>query len=161
MADELQGVLSHSMGERRMAVSPGEFLRGESSMRGFLVRLLAAVATMLVAFALASSAHAQQADEDPSPATPRQPVPAQNAAQPNNTQAAALPGPETEDALAFTGRVVKEKGQIVLNDPVTKISYQFDDQMKAKKYTGRRVKVIGKLDLNSNTIHIDSIEPLS
>jgi flagellar basal body-associated protein FliL len=135
---------------------------GGIPVRGFLVRLLIAAAMTLVAFALASSAHAQQADEDPSPATPRQPPDqAPHAAQPNNAQAAAPSGPQTEDALAFTGRLVKQKGQIVLNDPVTKISYQLDDPLKAKKYTGRRVKVIGKLDLNSNTIHIDSIEPLS
>jgi lipopolysaccharide export system protein LptA len=97
------------------------------------------------------------------PATPRPQPPAQapHAAQPNNAHAATPSGPQTEDALAFTGRVVMEKGQIVLNDPVTKISYQLDDPLKAKKYTGRRVKIIGKLDLNSDTIHIDSIEPLS
>ena len=132
-------------------------------MRRFLVRLLIAVAMTLVAFALASSARAQQADEDPSPTAPRQqpPAPAQRPTQPNNTQAATSSDPRTEDALAFTGRVVKKNGQIVLNDPVTKISYQLDDPLKAKKYTGRRVKVIGKLDLSSNTIHIDSIEPLS
>ncbi len=44
-------------------------------------------------------------------------------------------------------------------DPVTKMSYQLDDQSKAKPYIGKQV--IGKLEMKSNTIHIDSIEPLS
>jgi hypothetical protein len=48
----------------------------------------------------------------------------------------------------------------VLNDPVTKMDYQLDDQAKAKPYIGKQVKVTGKLEMNSNTIHVDSIEPL-
>lgn len=132
-------------------------------MKSFLIRLLVAAAATLAAFALASSAaRAQQADEDPGPATPRQqqstkpPSPQSGDAQPSSSGDV-----QTQDALAFTGRVVKEKGQILLKDPVTKMSYQFDDQSKAKQYVGRQVKVTGKLDMNSNTIHIDSIEPLS
>jgi hypothetical protein len=41
------------------------------------------------------------------------------------------------------------------------VSYQLDDQSKVKRYFGKQVKVTGKLEMNSNTIHIDSIEPLS
>lgn len=48
----------------------------------------------------------------------------------------------------------------MLSDTVTKVSYQFDDPSKVKKYVGKRVKVIGKLDMTSNTIHVNSIEPL-
>lgn len=49
----------------------------------------------------------------------------------------------------------------MLKDPVTKMSYHFDDPAKAKPYIGKQVKVVGKLELKSNIIHIDSIEPLS
>jgi hypothetical protein len=45
--------------------------------------------------------------------------------------------------------VTKEQGHLVLQDPVTKMSYQFDDQSNAKLYVA------------SNTIRIDRIEPLS
>jgi hypothetical protein len=69
--------------------------------------------------------------------------------------------PQTQDALAFTGRVIKEKGQLKLMDPVTKVSYQFDNESKAKQFVGKRVKAIGTLGLNSNTIFLHSIEPLS
>jgi|SRR5208283_426227 len=66
---------------------------------------------------------------------------------------------ETQDALAFTGRVVKEKGRILLKDPVTRMTYQLDDALKAKPFIGKQAKVIGKLDLDSNLIYVDSIGP--
>jgi|SRR5271165_404715 len=66
---------------------------------------------------------------------------------------------ETQDALAFTGHVVKEKGRILLKDPVTKMTYQLDDALKAKPFIGKQVRVIGKLDLDSNLIYVDSIGP--
>lgn len=66
----------------------------------------------------------------------------------------------TEEAKTFSGKVVKENGQLMLKDPVTKVSYRFDDAAKAKQYAGKQVKVTGKLDLNTNTIHVESIEPL-
>ncbi len=133
-------------------------------MKNFLVRILLAAAVTLVAFALSSSVQAQQADEDRTPATPRQ---AQSPATPQSPQrnnAAAVPASgeaQTQEALAFTGRVMKEQGQLVLRDPITKMSYQLDDQAKAKPFVGKQVKVTGKLEMKSNTIHVEGIEPLS
>ena len=49
----------------------------------------------------------------------------------------------------------------MLKDPVTKMSYQLDDQAKAKPFVGKQVKVTGKLEMKSKTIHIEGIEPLS
>jgi hypothetical protein len=48
-----------------------------------------------------------------------------------------------------------------LQDPVTKMSYQFDDQSKAELCVAKQVKVFGKLAMMSNTIRIDGIEPRS
>lgn len=67
----------------------------------------------------------------------------------------------THEAKTFTGHIVKENGQLVLKDPVTKVSYKLDDAAKARQYVGKQVKVIGKLDMNSNTILIERIELLS
>jgi hypothetical protein len=67
----------------------------------------------------------------------------------------------TREAKTFTGRIVKEEGQIVLKDPVTKVSYKLNDPAKAKQYIGKQVKATGKLDLNSNTIQVERMEPLS
>jgi hypothetical protein len=144
-------------------------------MKEILKRLLLALAITLVAFALASLAHAQQADEDPTPVAPQaqppQTVPQTGAKQEHPQQAqqnaAATKSSrddnddETQDALTFTGRIVEHDGQLVLHDPVTKIDYQLDDPGKAKSYVGKQVKIVGKLGMKENTIHIESIEPAS
>lgn len=66
-----------------------------------------------------------------------------------------------ETAQTFSGAVVKENGEIVLKDPVTKVVYQLDDVAKAKQFLGKRVKVTGRLQMNSNRILMESIEPTS
>jgi len=140
-------------------------------MKDFLSRLLLAIAVTLAAFFFASLAHAQQADEDPAPATPQQHQP--QATAPSSQQQASKPSgqkssdqknessnssDQTQDALAFTGRVGEEKGECVLYDPVTKMTYQLDDAAKAKPYMGKQVKIVGKLEMKSNTIRIDNID---
>jgi hypothetical protein len=132
-------------------------------VKNFLARMLLAPAFTVAALALASSAQAQPADEDPAPATPRQqqPTAAPTPPQPQEVRAPSSNDAQTQQALAFTGRVANEQGQLVLQDPVTKMSYRLDDQSKAKPYVGKQVKVIGKLEMKSNTIQIESIEPLS
>ena len=132
-------------------------------MKNFLVRMLLAPAFTVAALALASSAQAQQADEDAAPATPRQqqPTAAPTSPQPQEVRAPSSNDAQTQQALAFTGRVANEQGQLVLQDPVTKMSYRLNNQSKAKPYVGKQVKVIGKLEMKSNTIQIESIEPLS
>ena len=131
-------------------------------MKIFLFRIPLAAAVTLVAFALASSAAAQPTEEDPAPAVPR---PQQSLTGPSSQQQ-ELPDSSSNDAqtqaaLAFTGRVTNEHGQLVLRDPVTKMTYKLDDQSKAKRFVGKQVKVVGKLEMKSNIIHIESIEPLS
>jgi len=131
-------------------------------MKNFLTRIVLAAAVTLVALALASSARTQPSDEESAPATLAQPQ--SSTSPPSSQQQAQLPSspdPQTQEALAFTGRVVQEQSQFILKDPVTKMSYQFDNQSKAKPYLGKQVKVIGKLEMNSNTIRIERIEPLS
>ena len=132
-------------------------------MKIFLFRILLAAAVTLVAFALASSAPAQPAGVDPAPAVPR---PQQSMTGPSSPQQQELPDSSSNDAqtqaaLAFSGRVTNEHGQLVLRDPVTKMTYKLDDQSKAKPFVGKQVKVVGKLEMKSNIIHIESIEPLS
>lgn len=142
-------------------------------MKEIVKRLVLAVAITLVAFALASLGHAQQADEDPAPAT-RPQQKSQAVPQSSGKQATSSPAQQnsfankssaeanddqTQDALAFTGRIVEQNGELVLNDPVTKVSYQMDDPSKAKPYIGKQVKIIGRFGMKKNTIHIDSIEP--
>ena len=55
------------------------------------------------------------------------------------------------------GTIVKEHGKYVLK-AWDKKTYQIDDQDRAKKYEGELVKIVGRLELSTNTIRIQSIE---
>ncbi len=129
-------------------------------MKKFLLHFSLATAVTLLTLAIAPSMYAQQSDQDPASATPQQRAAAQPQQQ-NEAQMPASGDTTTHDAKAFTGRIAKENGELVLKDPVTKVSYKLDDPAKAKQYVGKQVKVTGKLDMNSNTIQVDGIEPLS
>jgi len=126
-------------------------------VKNILLRFSMAAALILLIVAIGGSSYAQQADQDPAPAsrpeatTPQQ----QNDATPQASDTM------THEATTFSGKITKEDGKLVLKDPVTKVSYKLDDQTQAKQYAGKSVKVSGKLDMNSNTIQVDSIEPLS
>ncbi len=146
-------------------------------MNKFLVRLSLAAAVTMGVIALGSSANAQDQQSSQEPAATTPPQQQQSTATPPDQAPAATPEQQqqpneaqsnetqsdmkSQDAKSFTGRVAKEKGKLVLKDPVTKMSYQLDDQDKAASYVGKQVKVTGKLDMNSNTIQVDSIEPIS
>ena len=106
------------------------------------------------------SAFAQQADQDPAPASPHQAAPTAPPSQQNEAQMPASGEATTREAKTFSGNIAKENGELVLKDPVTKVSYKLSDQSKAKPYAGKQVKVTGKLDTNSNTIQLEVIEPL-
>ena len=43
---------------------------------------------------------------------------------------------------------------------VGSMTYQLDDQDKAKQFEGKQVKVNGSLDKASSTIHITDIQPV-
>lgn len=114
-------------------------------MKTFLLRF-AAVAFMAGLVALSMQANAQEPARDS-----QQPSAAQQ--QQNDMQ--------TQDAKPFNGTIVKEKGKLVLKDTAANVSYQLDDQNKAKEFVGKQVKVTGKLDLNTNLIHVENIEAAS
>jgi len=133
-------------------------------MNKFLVRLSLAAAMTMGVIALGSSALAQdqQSSQQQQPtATAPDQAPAAAAEQPQQSNEAQSDDMKGQDAKSFSGKVAKEKGKLVLRDPVTKMSYKLDDQDKAASYVGKQVKVTGKLDLNSNTIQVESIEPIS
>jgi hypothetical protein len=131
-------------------------------MKQFLRRLIFATAITFLAVVLAPAAHAQQTDQDPAPATAHKADPtAVPNQQANEAQMPASGEATTQEAKFFTGMIVKENQEMVLKDPVTKVTYKLDDVAKAKPYVGKRVKVTGKLDMDSNTIRIETIEETS
>lgn len=113
-------------------------------MKNSLLRLAAVLALLASLSGLGAQAKAQQ------PTDSQQPTAAQ---QQNDMQA--------EDVKPFNGTILKEKGRLVLKDPAANVSYQLDDQDKAKQFVGKQVKVTGKLDLNTNLIHVENIEAVS
>jgi hypothetical protein len=130
-------------------------------VKTILLRFSMAAALTLLVVGLGGWSYAQQADQDSAPASRQQSEAATPQQQQNDAQTPPASDTMTHEATAFSGRITKEDGKLVLKDPVTKVSYKLDDQTKAKQYAGKNVKVSGKLDMNSNTIQVDSIEPLS
>lgn len=114
-------------------------------MNNVLLRFAAVLAFVAGLVALSVQANAQEPARDS-----QQPSAAQ---QQNDMQ--------TQDAKPFNGTIVKEKGKLVLKDTAAHVSYQLDDQDKAKEFEGKQVKVTGKLDLNTNLIHVENIEAAS
>jgi cytoskeletal protein RodZ len=156
---------------------------GGFAMKNFMIRLSLAVVLTLSLMALAQSSQAQEPSSQ-APATTTPPDQQSPSAQDQQTPPATPPDSthdspsaqqqqnepqmpaagadaQTQEAQAFTGRIMKENGKVVLKDPVTKNSYQVDDVSKANPFIGKQVKVTGKLDINSNTITIATIEPIS
>lgn len=129
-------------------------------MKRTLERFSLATSVTLLAAVLAAPLHAQRAGQGSVSNTPAKTNPAVPQAQQNEAQMPASGEATTRDAKTFTGRIMRENGQIVLKDPITKVSYKLDDVTKATQYMGKQVKATGKLDLNTNTIQLEHIEPL-
>lgn len=66
--------------------------------------------------------------------------------------------PQQPQTKTFSGTIGKNGDQFILKDDADKSSYQLDDQDKASKFEGKRVKVTGTLDQANNLIRIQTIE---
>lgn len=62
---------------------------------------------------------------------------------------------------ACTLGCVKMGGKFVLYDPDSKTVYQLDDQKKPMQFAGEKVKVTGKFDISTKTIHVTDIQSAS
>ena len=59
----------------------------------------------------------------------------------------------------FEGTIVSKNGALfVLRDDVNNVWYHLDDQQKAEKFAGKKVRVIGILDGRVDEIRIQSIQ---
>lgn len=67
----------------------------------------------------------------------------------------------TNTAKDCTLACVKAGSPFVLHNATRKITYELDDQEKAKDFAGQTVKIIGTYDEASKTIHVEKIEPSS
>ena len=118
--------------------------------------LLTAALASLTWIPVAGAAQAQKpAREQPSQApAPKAPDGAQQPGQPPM----GSPGEKNDRQMVMlTGQIQQQNGQFVLSD--AGVSYKLDQQDKAKRFAGQKVKVMGTLEVASNTVYVDKIEP--
>lgn len=66
------------------------------------------------------------------------------------------------DAIkTYFGTIERDGDKFVLRDEARKIWYELDDQQTVGKFSGKKVKVTGTLDVTKNLIRVQSIEEAS
>jgi hypothetical protein len=77
-------------------------------------------------------------------------------ADPQAGQSSNSPAQPQTPKQSITGIILKQGKKYVLKagDNTT---YQLDDQSRAAQYQDKQVKVVGRLDADNNTLHIESI----
>jgi lipopolysaccharide export system protein LptA len=109
---------------------------------------LSLFATLALAMALSPSVFAQQDQSSP---------------QPNpNAQTQNTPAPDASadtQTQSFSGTVVKAKNHYVLK--TDRMTYQLDDETKAKQFEGKQVNVTGTVDKSTSMIRVTDIQPAS
>jgi len=94
-----------------------------------------------------SQEQTNQATPNPQPPTTSQP----SDTTPTDSTSTPMQG------SSFTGMIVKTDDGYTLK--TSDMTYQLDDQEKAKQFAGQNVKVSGTLDTNTNMIHVSDINP--
>ena len=104
----------------------------------------------------------QDQKPEPTPAT-RSTPPAQKPQTETPSSPAASgqnSGQKAAATQSFTGTVVKSGDTYVLKTS-DNMTYQLDDQARAKDYEGKQVQISGSLDTSSNTIKVQDIKAAS
>lgn len=96
-----------------------------------------------------------------------EPMPSQTTTPPQqkpDTQTPSTPTGQADDthkqpaaAQAFTGTIMKSGDNYVLKT-ADNMTYQLDDQARAKQFEGKQVQVTGSLDSSSQTIKVQDIK---
>jgi flagellar basal body-associated protein FliL len=104
------------------------------------------LATLALAVVLSAMSFAQQQDQSAPQQQPSQP------SADTSSQASS-----SAQAQPITGTVVKDGDKYILQSGG--MSYQLDDQERAKKFERQQVKVNGDLDASTKTIRVSDIAP--
>ncbi len=76
------------------------------------------------------------------------------------TQNTPAPGASADaQTQSFSGTIVKARNHYVLK--TDKMTYQLDDETKAKQFEGKQVNVSGTLDKSTSVIRVTDIQPAS
>jgi uncharacterized protein YdeI (BOF family) len=68
---------------------------------------------------------------------------------------------QAQQVQTFTGKLVKSKGKLVLQDAASGAAYSLDNEDQLKQYEGKNVKITGTLDPSTNMIHVTNVEMAS
>jgi hypothetical protein len=71
-------------------------------------------------------------------------------------QESALSAAAQQKARPFMGTIIRQKDSYVLR--AGDLEYRVDDPVKARRFAGKNVKIMGTFDKTSNTIHMQTIE---
>jgi len=126
--------------------------------------------TLLSTLVFASVMLGQSQGQQPSPVDPTAQSPASpgpppqstpptfpsGQASPDSRDSQSAAGSQSETARTFMGTIIRSKEGYSLR--AGDVEYKLDNESKAKQYVGKDVKVLGSLDKQSNTIHVQSIE---
>jgi Protein of unknown function (DUF5818) len=66
-----------------------------------------------------------------------------------------------KDTQTFTGTIVKSADHYSLNDTMNKVTYELDAPQKASVFLGKKVKVVGALDAEKKSIHVEAIAEIA
>jgi hypothetical protein len=128
-------------------------------MKSFVKRFLLPAAIVLLASLAALPARTQQLGQSPWATVAQEsdfsPIAAQHA---NEAQMPASGEATTQEVKSFVGIIMNNNNAVTLQDPVSKVSYRLNDPSKARPFVGKRVKITGKLETQSNTILMEGIE---
>jgi Protein of unknown function (DUF5818) len=125
------------------------------------------LSTLVFASIMLGQSQSQQPNPvDPTAQSPASPGPPPQSTPPTFPSGQAAPdsrnsqtsasGSDSQGARTFLGTIVRSKDGFSLR--AGDVEYKLDDKSKAKQYVGRDVKVLGSLDRQNNTIHVQSIE---
>jgi len=100
-------------------------------------------------------------DQKPEPAPATQTAPPEQKPQTETPSTAVGSSQDNAQqqtaARSFTGTIMKSGDSYVLKTS-DNMTYQLDDQARAKEYEGKQVQVTGSLDSSSNTIKVQDIK---
>jgi flagellar basal body-associated protein FliL len=118
---------------------------------------LSILVTLALAAALLPAAFAQQSQSTQPKSDQTQSQPGSDQSQGQTTPA---PGASADTQTQnFSGAVVKAGEHYVLK--TDKMTYQLDDETKAKQFEGKQVTVNGTLDKSTGVIRVTDIQPVS
>jgi hypothetical protein len=62
------------------------------------------------------------------------------------------------DLRTLSGKISREGGRYVFHENHRRMNYFLDDQLEAKRFSGKSVLVTGTIDAKKNVVHVRKIE---